>query len=145
MKSLSAARWSLALLFLLGAAWATTPAGTVIRNQASASVEGQNYLSNVVETVVQALCVPVVLPNGTPTSPAQRAVAPAGGLAYLAYRLQNAGNAPFDFSLTWAQAGGAWVPSQVRFFSTRTRTPAATPGSPRSAGCAWRWARPPGW
>ena len=134
MKSLSAARWSLALLFLLGAAWATTPAGTVIRNQASASVEGQNYLSNVVETVVQALCVPVVLPNGTPTSPAQRAVAPAGGLAYLAYRLQNAGNAPFDFSLTWAQAGGAWVPSQVRFFLDTDQNARRDPGEPEISG-----------
>ena len=142
MKSAFTARWSLVLLlvfatqsnFLLGVAWAATPAGTVIRNQASASVEGQNYLSNVVETVVQALCVPAVLPNGTPTSPAQRAVAPAGGLAYLAYRLQNAGNAPFDFSLSWAQAGSAWVPSQVRFFLDTDGNARRDPGEPEIRG-----------
>lgn len=121
---------TLFLTVLVSLAWAT-PAGTVIRNQATATVEGQNYLSNVVKTLVQAICVPVVSPSGTPANPAQRAVAPAGGLVYLPYRLQNAGNAPFDFDLSWAQAAASsWTPSAVRFYLDVNQNARRDPGEP---------------
>ncbi|MFN4073851.1 MAG: hypothetical protein ACK4G4_10640 [Thermus sp.] len=61
------------LFSLLALAFAMTPAGTVIRNQAMALVEGERYLSNPVETVVRPLCLPSLTPNGTPASPGQEA------------------------------------------------------------------------
>ncbi|PZA08211.1 MULTISPECIES: DUF11 domain-containing protein [unclassified Meiothermus] len=122
--------FSTLLLALAGLAWAT-PAGTVIRNQAVATVEGQVYLSNPVETLVQAICVPVVSPNGTPASPALRVVASAGGTAYLPYRLRNAGNASFDFSLSWAQAAAStFSPSAVRFYLDANQNAQRDPGEP---------------
>ncbi len=106
-----------ALLFSLSLAWAQpAPAGTVIRNQAAALVEGQVYLSNVVETVVRAVCVPSLSPDGTVDTPAQYAMVPAGGYAYFAYLLRNSGNDRFVFNLSWAQDGALWTPSTVRFY-----------------------------
>lgn len=107
--------WGLVLVLLLNLAWAT-PAGTVIRNQALAIVDGQIYLSNELETVVQAVCVPSLTPSGTPGAPAQRAVVPAGGFVYFAYLLRNGGNQSFTFNLSWVQDGAPWAPSSVRFF-----------------------------
>ncbi|MBI5813441.1 MAG: DUF11 domain-containing protein, partial [Meiothermus silvanus] len=108
--------FSTLFLVLFSLAWAA-PAGTVIRNQAAATVEGQVYLSNPVETIVQAICVPVVSPSGTPASPAQRAVAPAGGTVYLPYRLQNAGNAssgePPVNGLSLAAGQAVWLLLEV--------------------------------
>ncbi|WP_337843840.1 hypothetical protein [Thermus sp.] len=94
-----------ALLPLLGLVLAMTPAGTVIRNQAQGWVGGGVYLSNPVETVVQALCMPLLSPDGTQATPGQRATVLPGGFAYLPYRLQNAGNAPFTFTLSVALSG----------------------------------------
>ncbi len=107
--------WALVLALLLNLAWGT-PAGTVIRNQALAIVDGQTYLSNVIETVVQAVCVPSLTPGGTLDNPAQRAVVPAGGFVYFAYLLRNSGNQSFVFSLSWAQDSALWTPSSVRFY-----------------------------
>jgi len=107
--------WGLVLWLLLNLAWAT-PAGTVIRNQALAIVDGQTYLSNEIETVVQAVCVPSLTPGGTLDNPAQRAVIPAGGFAYFAYLLRNSGNQGFAFNLSWTQDSAPWAPSSVRFY-----------------------------
>jgi len=107
--------FGLLLALLLNLAWAT-PAGTVIRNQAQAMVEGQTYLSNVVETVVQAVCVPSLSPNGSPTSPALSAMTLPGGFAYFSYLLRNSGNQSFNFSLDWVQDSASWAPSSVRFY-----------------------------
>ncbi|MBO1437697.1 DUF11 domain-containing protein [Meiothermus sp. CFH 77666] len=107
--------WGLAWVLLLHLAWAT-PAGTVIRNQATALVGGQVYLSNEIETVVQAVCAPSLTPNGTLGSPAQRAVVPAGGFAYFAYLLRNSGNQSFTFNLGWIQDSAPWAPSLVRLY-----------------------------
>lgn len=107
--------WGLVLALLLNLAWAT-PAGTVIRNQALAIVDGQTYLSNEIETVIQAVCVPSLTPGGTLDNPAQRAVIPAGGFAYFAYLLRNSGNQGFAFNLSWAQDSAPWTPSSVRFY-----------------------------
>jgi len=103
------------MLFWLHLVWAA-PAGTVIRNQATAIVNGQVYLSNVVETVVQAICTPVLTPNGSLANPGQSTTTLANGTAYFAYRLQNAGNQTFSFDLSWLQNGAAWTPSSVRFY-----------------------------
>lgn len=100
----------LTVALLFGLAWAQSPAGTVIRNQASATVGSETYLSNVVETEVLPLCAAALSPGGTPTAPGQRAVAPAGGFAYFAYLLQNAGNATFEFNLSWKQEPTSWMP-----------------------------------
>jgi len=107
--------WSLALALLLNLAFAA-PAGTVIRNQALAFVNGETYLSNVVETVVQAVCVPALTPNGSVGSPAQYAVVPAGGSVYFNYLLRNSGNQSFTFTLGWVQNSAPWAPSAVRFY-----------------------------
>ncbi|MGK0617697.1 hypothetical protein [Meiothermus cerbereus] len=107
--------WGLVLALLLNLAFAT-PAGTVIRNQALAFVNGETYLSNVVETVVQAVCVPALTPNGSVGSPAQYAVVPAGGSVYFNYLLHNSGNQSFTFTLGWVQNSAPWAPSAVRFY-----------------------------
>ena len=103
------------LLGLSSFAWAT-PAGSVIRNQAAAMVDGQVYLSNEVETQVQAVCAPSLTPGGTPSNPGQRAITPAGGYAYFAYLLKNSGNDRFSFTLSWAQGPTAWSPTQAKLF-----------------------------
>ncbi|RIH76709.1 hypothetical protein Mcate_01670 [Meiothermus taiwanensis] len=117
------------VLFCLHLAWAA-PAGTVIRNQAAAIVNGQVYLSNEVETRVQAVCVPAMTPNGNLASPGQRTTAPAGGTAYFSYRLQNSGNQSFLFNLSWLQNGAAWTPSTVRFYLDVNANAQLDPGEP---------------
>lgn len=107
--------WGLVWVLLLNLVWAA-PAGTVIRNQALAIVDGQTYLSNEIETVVQAVCVPSLTPNGTLGSPAQRAVVPAGGFVYFAYLLRNSGNQSFTFNLGWVQDSAPWTPGSVRLY-----------------------------
>lgn len=103
-------------LWGVGSPGLAAPAGTVIRNQASASVGNQVYLSNEVESVVQAVCVASLTPNGSAAAPAQRAVISPGGMAYFAYRLQNLGNARFDLGLSWSQTASSWVPSGVTLY-----------------------------
>ncbi|WP_157205769.1 DUF11 domain-containing protein [Calidithermus timidus] len=119
----------LTAVLLFGLAWAQSPAGTVIRNQASATVGGESYLSNVVETEVLPLCAAAMSPGGTPTTPGQRAVAPAGGFAYFAYVLQNAGNAPFEFGLSWKHEPTSWTPV-VAFYHDVNANGQRDPGEP---------------
>ncbi len=118
------------LLSLFGLAWALTPAGTVIRNQAEARVGGDRFLSNVVETRVQALCVPSVTPDGTIPSPGQEAQAPAGGFAYLAYRVANLGNAPFTLSLNLEGQDAGFSPALLRLFLDLNQNGQPDPGEP---------------
>lgn len=117
------------VLFWLQWAWAA-PAGTVIRNQATAIVNGQVYLSNEVETLVQAVCVPAITPNGSLASPGQNTTAPASGTAYFSYRLRNLGNQSFTFSLSWLQNGASWTPSAVRFYLDSNANAQLDPGEP---------------
>lgn len=119
----------LTVVLLFGLAWAQSPAGTVIRNQASATVGSEAYLSNVVETEILPLCAPSLTPNGTPTAPGQRAVAPAGGFAYFAYLLQNVGNAPFEFGLSWTQRPTSWTPAVALYHDVNANAQ-RDPGEP---------------
>ncbi len=123
--------FALALLWLLSLAWAQpTPAGTVIRNQAIGYVNGVPVaVSNPVETVVQAICVPAITPNGTPAAPAYVARAFAGETVYLAYRLANLGNAPFTLTLSWQQDGAPWTPG-VRFYQDQNGNGRLDAGEP---------------
>jgi uncharacterized repeat protein (TIGR01451 family) len=116
---------------LLSLAWAASPAGTIIRNQAVVQVAGERYLSNVVETVVQALCVPGTVPNGSPSQPGQRSVVSAGGFAYFSYLLSNSGNALFNFNLSSQFQGGipwAFAPGDIRFYQDLNGNAQRDPG-----------------
>lgn len=132
IPALSQAARGLALigvLFWLHLACAA-PAGTVIRNQATAIANGQVYLSNEVETLVQAVCVPSITPNGSLSSPGQNTTTPASGTAYFSYRLQNLGNQSFSFSLSSLQNGSSWTPSAVRFYLDTNANAQLDPGEP---------------
>ncbi|GHF52118.1 putative repeat protein (TIGR01451 family) [Deinococcus metalli] len=90
----------LGLLTLVSVAGAVgTPAGTVIRNQASAVFgtpdlpDAQNADSNTVSTTVQAVCSVSVTPDGTPAQPARSATLLPGERAVFPYAVVNTGNA----------------------------------------------------
>lgn len=108
------------LLWLLVSAscvLALTPAGTVIRNQASAKVDDETYLSNEVDTVVRAICIPDINPNGTPSNPAHVVTGTQNQTVYLPYTLNNAGNSNFSFDLSWAEdASSSWSASSVDIY-----------------------------
>ncbi|NPB04308.1 MAG: DUF11 domain-containing protein, partial [Thermotogae bacterium] len=106
-----------------------TPAGTVIRNQASAKVGDEVYLSNVVETVVQPICYPLVLPDGTPDNPGQRLTTVTGGYAVLPYTLMNAGNDVFEFSVNWEVSNlSDWISDEVQIYLDTNRNGSLDPG-----------------
>ncbi|MDM7324591.1 MAG: hypothetical protein P3W93_006340 [Thermus sp.] len=107
---------AMVLVGLFTPAFAMTPAGTVIRNQAMALVGNERYLSNQVETVVRPLCLPSLTPNGTPANPGQEVAVTPGGYAYLPYVLTNAGNDTFTFSLGHTLASRDWDPDEVALF-----------------------------
>lgn len=116
---------------LLGPALALTPAGTVIRNQAEARVGDQRYLSNPVQTVVQALCRPDLTPSGGLEAPAYRVQVGPGGRAYLRYTLSNAGNDRFTFALDYAlEAAPDWQPKGVRLYQDLNQNGLPDPGEP---------------
>ncbi|WP_027881835.1 DUF11 domain-containing protein [Meiothermus rufus] len=121
-----------ALLFSLSLAWAQpTPAGTVIRNQAIGFVGGVPVASsNPVETVVQAVCVPSVTPNGTPDVPAYVVRGFPGQRVYLAYQLANLGNASFTLALGWQRDTAPWTPSNVAFYHDLNENGQLDPGEP---------------
>ena len=126
-----ASGWAFALTLLLSVAFALTPAGTVIRNQAVAEASGERYLSNVAETRVQAVCRPLLFPDGTPEAPALRASAAPGGWVHLPYRLKNGGNAPYTFALSHVLHGtSSWVPEAVRFYLDVNANALSDPGEP---------------
>ena len=110
------------LLLIAALAWAAgTPAGTVIRNQARASIDGQIYLSNEVDTTVRAVCAANVTPNGTQAAPGQSVSVSAGGRAYLPYTLTNAGNDRFTFDLSVVQGAGDWTPTSTALYLDANR------------------------
>jgi len=87
----------LAFGWVLALAFAMTPAGTEIRNQASAryldsSGQPQTTTSNEVVTVVQPVYGFAITPNGTETDPGQTQSAVPGGRVYFPYTVTNQGN-----------------------------------------------------
>ena len=117
------------LVTLLAAAFAATPAGTVIRNQAAALVEGETYYSNTVETVVLPVCFVSLTPDGTPAQPGQTTSTTPGGSAYLAYRLNNTGNDTFTFNLSSAQHSSSnWVPAATAIYLDANHNAQVDPG-----------------
>jgi len=100
MKQVKAIK-TLFFIFLvlgLGAVLAAgTPAGTEIRNQASAtytdsSGQPQSTTSNEVVTVVQPVYGFTITPDGTETDPGQTQSAVPGGTVYFPYTVTNTGN-----------------------------------------------------
>ena len=108
-------------LLLSGLVLAITPAGTEIRNQASAVLGGETYLSNEVNTAVRALCIAELTPNGTAADPGQRVSVSAGGRAYVPYTLVNAGNDRFTFDLSVVQGTGDWTPESTTLYLDTNR------------------------
>ncbi|WP_457629191.1 beta strand repeat-containing protein [Oceanithermus sp.] len=95
---------SLGLVLAVG-----TPAGTEIRNQASASYidsagQSQTTTSNEVITVVQPVYGFTITPDGTETTPGQTQSAVPGGTAYFPYTITNTGNTADTITLATAQS-----------------------------------------
>lgn len=124
----------LCLLGLLSGAWAAgTPAGTVLRNQASGSAGTQQYFSNEVDTTVVAMCAVSAGPNGTVAAPAFRVGVTPGGNAVIPYRVVNSGNAPHTLRVSWAaDQSSAFVPApaQVRVHRDTNGDGLLNPGEP---------------
>jgi uncharacterized repeat protein (TIGR01451 family) len=120
-------RFLLVLLTCFSLALAA-PAGTAIRNQAEAIVGDQSYWSNVVETLVQPQCVPLLSPQGSPALPAMQVGALPGGFAYLSYQLKNSGNATFDFDLGWKLGQSDLAPLAVAIYHDVNRNAQRDPG-----------------
>ncbi len=115
-------------------ALAATPAGTVIRNQAAAFVEGETYYSNTIETTVLPVCVPSLGPDGTVAQPGQVTNASAGGKGYLAYTLSNEGNDTFTFGLTTlTDAASAWTPTSLSLYLDANQNAQVDPGEQQVA------------
>lgn len=125
----------LALTSLAGAAG--TPANTVITNQASALTAGPNaqdtqvWLSNTVNTVVQAVCSVSVTPDGTVAQPARQAALLPGEQAVFPYLIVNAGNAAGTFPLQATVEAGSSVSPGLRLILDTNGNGAADAGEPQ--------------
>ena len=91
------------LLILSASAWAVTPAGTIIKNQASASYRDSNGImrtatSNLVETLIRQVAAVELFQTQTRT-------AAAGQQVFFPHSLTNTGNGADSYSLTVANAG----------------------------------------
>ncbi|BDG22579.1 hypothetical protein [Thermus thermophilus] len=98
----------LLLALVLGLAYAMTPAGTAIQNQASASyIDSANQprttTSNLVTTLVQQVYAFSITPNGTEASPGQTKNALPGGQVVFSYVVTNNGNGTDTINLATAQ------------------------------------------
>jgi len=111
---------------------ATPPAGTIIRNQAAALVDGDIYYSNVIETVILPVCSVSLAPDGSPTNPAQAVNVTPSGVAYLAYKITNTGNDRFNFDLTSVQDSSSnWTPQSSALYYDTNRNAQVDPGEAR--------------
>ncbi|MPY66294.1 DUF11 domain-containing protein [Deinococcus sp. SDU3-2] len=95
-----------------------TPAGTEITNQATATFEpvtpgGESSAeSNIVRTVVQAVCAVSVSPDGTVQAPGQSATLLPGEGTTFSYTVVNSGNDRFTLPLAArTEAGSAHTPA----------------------------------
>ena len=91
-------------LFITGVTYAVTPAGTLIRNQASASYtdsEGRRVTvqSNIVETLVEQVA-------GLELTNDQQLRGDAGSSVLISHRIVNTGNGDDSYSLQLQNTGG---------------------------------------
>ncbi len=106
-----------ALLALSAPTQALTPAGTEIINQASAEYVAPDTqqpvtaTSNVIRTVVQAVCSVSVTPDGTVAQPGQTATLLPLERAVFTYTVVNTGNTTEAFPLNAAQEAGTITPA----------------------------------
>ncbi len=105
-KSLFFVRLAAAILLLAvcASAWAVTPAGTIIKNQASASYRDSNGImrtatSNLVETLIQQVAALELMQTQTRT-------AAAGQQVFFAHTLTNTGNGADSYALTVTNSVG---------------------------------------
>ena len=113
-----------------------TPAGTEITNQATATFEPvtpggeSSAVSNVVRTIVQAVCAVSITPDGTTLNPGQSASLPYGGSAVFHYTLVNAGNQTATYPLTArTEEGSAFTPT-TRVYLDANGNGSVDPGEP---------------
>ena len=102
MRLVTALKWFCAVALIAGAlsvaAYATTPAGTIIKNQASASYRDSNGVlrtatSNLVETLIQQVAAFELLQS-------QSRIAATGQQIFFAHTLTNTGNGTDSFVLS---------------------------------------------
>lgn len=101
-----------------------TPAGTVIRNQASATADPLNpgdpdlsSTSNLVESVVSPVCAVSVNPDGTTDAPGQSVTLLPTDAATFSYRITNAGNTRSTFDLkAVVDAASAFTPGPLNIY-----------------------------
>ena len=100
---------------------AGTPAGTQIKNQATAQYKdangnAQSSTSNEVITVVQQISGVTVTPDGTTSAPITQ-TATAGTRVYFPYTLTNTGNAPDTFNVNTTIDGSSnFTPDTVKIY-----------------------------
>ncbi|MGC8905597.1 MAG: hypothetical protein ACP5OL_10875, partial [Thermus sp.] len=101
--------WLFLWALLLGLAYAMTPAGTAIQNQASASYidsagQPRTTTSNLVTTLVQQVYAFSITPNGPDeANPGQTKNALPGGQVVFTYLVQNNGNGTDTINLSTVQ------------------------------------------
>ncbi len=99
---------------------AGTPAGTQIKNQATAQYKDangnvQSSTSNEVITIVQQISGVTVTPNGSTSAPIVQ-TATAGTRVYFPYTLTNTGNGPDTFNVVTALSPITFTPDNVKIY-----------------------------
>ncbi|WP_034385684.1 DUF11 domain-containing protein [Deinococcus sp. YIM 77859] len=126
-------------LLVCGAALAQTPAGTELTNQATATFEPPTpgdpttAVSNVVRTVVQAVCAVSVTPNGSVAAPGQRAALLPGERAVFRYTAVNAGNQTFGISVAARTEAGSTLTPATQVYADRNGNGTPDPGEASAA------------
>ncbi|MBI4871031.1 MAG: DUF11 domain-containing protein [Candidatus Riflebacteria bacterium] len=129
---------ALPLLLAASPALALTPAGTIIRNQASATFVDalgaqQTAVSNEVVTIVQAVYGLSVTPDGADNGGQTQSVTP-GSTVYMPYVLTNAGNEKDQFKLTLSQgATQGFTPQNAAVYEDTNGNGVVDPGDVRIA------------
>lgn len=103
-------------LLTLGSAFATTPSGSTIINQATVSADDADVFSNAVSTTITGVCLPDLTPDGDLSRPGQVFETLPGGKVVVPLTLQNLGNEAGTFTLNWMQVNPTWTPENVKFF-----------------------------
>jgi hypothetical protein len=124
----------LAILLLAAGALvqAQTAAGTLIVNQAQATIRGETRVpSNQVVSLVAELCRVRLSPESLQADPVQSRLTLEGAAVAIPFRVTNVGNATFEFTLDVLIAESDWEPTAVTFYRDREQTSRIDPGDPR--------------